>query len=516
MKIANDNMGEGNFVAFLTDALQNASDVMKPGAAFYIWHADSQGYNFRLAVKNVGLEVRQCLIWNKNALVLGRQDYQWKHEPCQPAGTMVLTPRGEVPIEDLKDGDHVISYDKYTGAVKGFDGLSVETASRHYTGDLYGIRVEERQTWATDNHRFTVRFHDAGRKIWCVYLMKRGTWWRVGTTETYNSRGFGLKQRMRQENADEAWILKTFSTRAEAQCYEQIAAVKYGIPYTYWNVDTKPVPHGYVIRTEEQIEWIYSHFKADELREKAETLLRAFGRRIEYPLITRENRDHHLSTRVTTDIRACNIIPQIMELPIPFNKYNGIRTFEWKPITDVELKAYDGTVYSLQVEKYEHYIADGIVTHNCLYGWKSGGSHYFINRRDFTTVLDGEPLDLNAMTKQELKDMLSKILDLPATVIDEDKPLRSAEHPTMKPLKLMGKLIRNSTRPGDIVLDLFGGSGSTMMAAEQLGRSCYMVELEPTYIDVIIKRYEELTGEQAEYLGNFKETEMEADSTSEK
>jgi DNA modification methylase len=77
----------------------------------------------------------------------------------------------------------------------------------------------------------------------------------------------------------------------------------------------------------------------------------------------------------------------------------------------------------------------------------------------------------------------------------------------MKPLKLMGRLIKNSTRPGEVVLDPFGGSGSTMMAAEQLGRACFMVELDPAYIDVICKRYEELTGEKAEYLGNFKETE---------
>ena len=93
--------------------------------------------------------------------------------------------------------------------------------------------------------------------------------------------------------------------------------------------------------------------------------------------------------------------------------------------------------------------------------------------------------------------------DIPTTVIDEDKPLRSAEHPTMKPLKLIGRQIRNSTRTGETVLDLFGGSGSTMMAAEQLGRRCCMVEYDPKYVDVIIKRWEDLTGRKAEYLGNM-------------
>ena len=505
MKIANDHMADENFVAFLTDTLQNASNSMKPGAAFYIWHADSQGFNFRTAVKNIGWETRQCLIWNKNSLVLGRQDYQWKHEPCQPAGTKVRTPTGEISIEELKDGDKVISYDKYAGAIKGFkDGLTIKTASRHYTGDIYGIEVDDRKTWATDNHRFTVRFHDAGRKIWCVYLMRRGTWWRVGITETYNSRGFGLKQRMRQENADEAWILKIFNTRAEAQCYEQIAAVKYGIPYTYWEVDSKPVPNGYVIRTKEQIKWIYSHFDACKLREKAEILLRAFGRRIEYPLITRENRVHHLSTRVTTDVRACNIIPQIMELPIPYDKYEGTHTFEWKPVTEVERKAYDGIVYSLQVEKYEHYIADGIVTHNCLYGWKDGAAHYFTNKRNLTTVME-QKLDIENMSKAEMKDLLTQLFggDIPTSVIDCDKPKKNPDHPTMKPVPLIGKLISNSSRRKDIVLDIFGGSGTTLIAAEQLGRCCRMIEYEPIYVDVIIKRWEELTGMKAVHIGNI-------------
>lgn len=82
LKIKNDQMGNDNFRQFLTDAFSNADMVMKPGAVFYIWHADSEGYNFRGACFDAGWTVRQCLIWNKNSMVIGRQDYQWKHEPC--------------------------------------------------------------------------------------------------------------------------------------------------------------------------------------------------------------------------------------------------------------------------------------------------------------------------------------------------------------------------------------------------------------------------------------------------
>lgn len=82
LKIENDNRGDDEFIEFLTKAFEAADNVMKPGAVFYVWHADSKAYVFRMACHNVGWEVRQVLIWVKNSMVLGRQDYQWKHEPC--------------------------------------------------------------------------------------------------------------------------------------------------------------------------------------------------------------------------------------------------------------------------------------------------------------------------------------------------------------------------------------------------------------------------------------------------
>jgi site-specific DNA-methyltransferase (adenine-specific) len=81
LTIQNDNMDDAAFSNFLTDAFKCAVEVMKPGAAYYIFHADSEGYNFRGACKAAGLQVRQCLVWKKDSLVLGRQDYLWIHEP---------------------------------------------------------------------------------------------------------------------------------------------------------------------------------------------------------------------------------------------------------------------------------------------------------------------------------------------------------------------------------------------------------------------------------------------------
>ena len=82
LKIQNDSMGDDQFRQFLRDAYVTADLVMKQGAVFYIWHADSEGYNFRGAAQDAGWKVRQCLIWKKSSMVMGRQDYHWKHEPC--------------------------------------------------------------------------------------------------------------------------------------------------------------------------------------------------------------------------------------------------------------------------------------------------------------------------------------------------------------------------------------------------------------------------------------------------
>jgi DNA modification methylase len=82
LKIQNDSMSDDQFRQFLRDSYVAADAVMKAGAVFYIWHADSEGYNFRGAAQDAGWKVRQCLIWKKQTMVMGRQDYHWKHEPC--------------------------------------------------------------------------------------------------------------------------------------------------------------------------------------------------------------------------------------------------------------------------------------------------------------------------------------------------------------------------------------------------------------------------------------------------
>ena len=214
MTIKNDNMEDSKFRQFLINAFTAVNDFIKPGGAFYIWHADTEGLNFRLAVKEVGWSLRQCLVWNKNTFILGRQDYQWKHEPC-------------------------------------------------------------------------------------------------------------------------------------------------------------------------------------------------------------------------------------------------------------------------------------------LYGWKDGAAHYFVEDRTNTTVIEDEKLDFNKMKKEELVELLEKLFKTRMSVIDANKPTVNDLHPTMKPIVLIAEQVKNSSKKGEIVMDSFGGSGSTLIACEELGRKCRTCELDPKYVDVIIKRWEDYTKRKA-------------------
>ena len=133
----------------------------------------------------------------------------------------------------------------------------------------------------------------------------------------------------------------------------------------------------------------------------------------------------------------------------------------------------------------------------CLYGWKDG-THYFTEDRTQTTVIDETP-DIEHMKKEDAIALLRKIFE-ESGVIHAPKPKIDDLHPTMKPVEIIGKFVLNSSMRGDVVLDLFGGSGTTLICCEQAGRKCRMMEYDPRYADVIIDRWEEFTGEEAVLL----------------
>lgn len=144
-----------------------------------------------------------------------------------------------------------------------------------------------------------------------------------------------------------------------------------------------------------------------------------------------------------------------------------------------------------------------------LYGWKEGHRHRWFGGRKKTTVqalhdaggglqqLEDGRFQIVAGDRVLILDADAKVEELVPTVLFHDKPKRSEQHPTMKPVGLIESMLRNSARPGDVVLDPFGGSGSTLIAAERLGMHARLCELDPKYVDVIVTRWQQYTGRSA-------------------
>ena len=123
------------------------------------------------------------------------------------------------------------------------------------------------------------------------------------------------------------------------------------------------------------------------------------------------------------------------------------------------------------MDTHEHYIADGIVTHNCFYGWKEVAAHKFYGPNNATDLWHVKKVNPQSMV-----------------------------HLTEKPVELAIRAMQYSSLAGENVLDLFGGSGSTLIGAEQTGRRAYLMELDPLYCDVIVQRYEKFTGKKAQRI----------------
>jgi len=143
-----------------------------------------------------------------------------------------------------------------------------------------------------------------------------------------------------------------------------------------------------------------------------------------------------------------------------------------------------------------------------LYGWKPGSRHRWYGGRKLMTVVEhGEG---GAITRMEdgrwaiktsdsvlIVDGAAKLEEHPESVIFHERPKRSAEHPTMKPVGLIERMLKASARRGDLVVDGFGGSGSTLIAADRMGMSARLIELDPRYVDVIVRRWQEFSGRAA-------------------
>jgi DNA modification methylase len=442
-----------------------------PGDVAYVWHAGLFAGTVAESLQATGFKLRSQIMWDKGQLVLSRGDYHWQHEPCQPAGTMIskVVKEGrlressvieQVPIETLKAGDKVVSFGNAKVFRRGREITRV--GSRKYSGNLHSLKVGERTTRATAEHQFTVRFNPQTPKAGLLYLMRRGERWRIGVCGMFNSRGFGLAVRVSQEMADEAWIISAFADLKAARIAEQAASCVYGIPTTHW--ETGRSASTAQSRTKAEIDAIYQRIGVARVQEGAQRLMMDHGLSADHPLIT-AGIAGSFSRKASRVVRACNLVPGIMQVPVPTKGED----FQWEAIDRVDFEAVDGLeVWSMDVDQDHHYVADGIVTHNCWYAVREGKTGHWAGDRKQTTVWQ-----------------------IP-------KPSRSETgHGTQKPVDCMRRPIENNSEPGDAIYEPFSGSGTTIMAAELTGRVCFAVELNPIYVDVAVRRWQEYTGREA-------------------
>jgi DNA modification methylase len=456
--LANDFVSEADFDQMLTAWFGNMARVLEPGRGFYIWGGYANCANYPPVLKAQKLYFSQAIIWVKEHPVLTRKDFMGNHEWCQPPDTQVLTPSGSTRISSLRDGDRVVSFSRHHPAMVGLrDGLDSRVTSRFYDGSLYGVGVGKRITWSTEGHIWSVRMTPAAKSKWCVYLMQRGNWWRVGRCKLYTTWGLGVKQRLMMESGDAAWLLGVYDLKDDATLAEQMVSIVYGIPTTFWNETSASR------RTDAMIRRLYEQLDLDELERSARRALSDHHRSVLYPFITRGQTRHKHTNRASLLVRACNLVPEAMAVPVP---QRG-QAIDWTPVETAAVESYRGTVYSLGVEKYHHYVADGIVTHNCFYGWKEGAAHVYLGPNNAVDVWSIKKINPNKMV-----------------------------HLTEKPVELAVRAMQYSSRAGENVIDLFGGSGSTMIAAEQTGRHAFLMELDMLYCDVIVQRWENFTERQ--------------------
>jgi DNA modification methylase len=460
--LANDFVSDEAFDGLLDAWFGNMARVLEPGRGFYIWGGYANLGNYPPFLKKHGLYFSQGIVWDKQHPVLTRKDFMGAFELCQPPDTSVLTLSGSSAIQNLRDGDQVVSFSRHHSMMVGFrQGLPIHATSRDYDGTLYGIAAGQRLSWCTAGHIWSVRMTPASKSKWCVYLMQRGNWWRVGRAKMYTTWGLGVKQRLAKEDGDSVWILRLFDSKDDASTFEQYVSVAYGIPTTFWTVSRA------TRRTDAMIRSLYERLDLDQMERGARAALEEYGRNVYYPFLTRGQTRHKYSHRVGLLVRGCNLLPDVMAVPLPSR---GQAT-TWQPIRALDIQHYQGPVYSMNVEKYHHYVADGIVTHNCFYGWKEGAGHLFLGPNNVT--------DLWHVKKVNPQSMI---------------------HLTEKPVELAVRAMQYSSREGEHVLDLFGGSGSTLIAAEQTGRKAFLMELDPLYSDVIVTRWEQFTGRKAERI----------------
>lgn len=288
---------------------------------------------------------------------------------CQPAGSKVLTKEGYKNIEDLTSEDSLITFSQEDYSYYGTRQASYhpEVAKRPYEGKLIRVLCSDSVNDFTPNHRMIVRWLNRDKTLQCVYLMRKGDWFRIGQCQLFNSTGAThFITRMNIEGADAGWILRICKTKEEALIWEQIYSANYGIPQISWSK----------WYTKEMQKKVYDFIPC--LEEKAFILLKELGRSLYYPMFNHEKNNAKSGGTCISLCEAINLIPEVMALPVYQGKSKVDKDTLWQKFTTY-VTDFKGVVYSLDVPKYHTYVTEGGLTvHNSIYTYSGARPDFLI------------------------------------------------------------------------------------------------------------------------------------------
>jgi hypothetical protein len=345
-----------------------------------ILNLKSETYDFVLIDECQDLSVCQRLLMLKAMKPeTGRFIAVGDPHQCQPYGTKVLMFGGiEKDIEDVKVGDRVVTYDRKSSSFRDTKQLRYEKYfdviekihHREINENIVEIVSGGKNSKYTKNHICYMKFKNK-EKRWCVYLMKKDNKFKVGVCNLWSnfSQGnSGFNSRSRQEKGDFLWILEIFNNKKDAYIKEQIVSYRYGIPQLVFRNSGN-----ILMISQEEIDFIYNEIP--DLENRVIKCLNDHNKLYECPFYDKSKQGRTSSVYLFENY-ACNIFPDEMVMGIydeinkSLNRKNNYETLiKWCDIEEMNIIPFSGKVVSLQVSNKQNYVADGILTHNCIYGF---------------------------------------------------------------------------------------------------------------------------------------------------
>ena len=468
MTIENDNMSTGAFSEFLNQLFEVMASVLKEGGAFYVWHGDNARVEFETNLKKHGLPTKETLIWAKNHFNLGRQDYQHQTEPC---------------LYGFKEGaaHYFIEEYNHSTLIEQLNKLDLSKITKEQAIDLLKQIYKLPSTLVKEDKPIKNDLHPclpAGQKVFFD-----GKWQNIENIKVGATNQFGAVVATTSHKANKLVEVETNGKRTIATYNHPFLVLREG--KIFW-IEAEQI---------KQKDYILNLKKGEIVCQNSQKKdMSAFGllkiNDYEWNTIlsgknTTEQSQPDTKSTIKTETKQTMIFP-ISNLSVPLNT-NGCTLV-------AELTATENGKNPAEFAENSNQQQRNIGTTQKQDGLQETLAENAESNKSLQTV----EFELQMVGSVKITEIETTVYNLTMQGIPAFETEIGLSHNTMKPVRMLAMMIRNSSKPGEIVLDVCGGSGSTLMACEQLGRRCFINELDPKYCDVILQRWEDFTHQKAE------------------